>query len=528
MHTSSRQVFNLSLIRLAAVILPTLALIACGGSSSPDDDKIEATQLSTVASARVIVPGAECPAGGIVVDSGIDENGNGELDASEVDTSEIICNGVDGADGQDGIDGAQGPTGPHGPAGADGINGQDGVNGLNGTDGADGSDGLRALVNQSVEPAGANCTNGGVRFDVGIDNNPTNGVLDAAEITATEYVCNGADGVDGIDGQDGVNGTDGIDGTNGTDGADGSDGLNSLVALSDEDPGTNCTYGGTRIESGIDNNGNDVLEASEVTDTQFICALASDSFDGLVYEADANIDGMVELYRTGRDANTSLKLIGPRIGSGDVISHQISPDRTRVAVYGDLEQDGVAELFVVSLLDGSPPIKVNGTLVAGGNVLDYYQWSPDSSRLVYQADQDTNDVYELYTVLADGTGLNKVNEALVAGGDVSPTRFLWSPDSDRLAYLADQDNDDVFELYIVLADGTGNVKVNGPLVTGGDVVNNQDAFQWSPDGSRLAYSADQDTDNVYELYTVFADGTDNVKVSTNLPGNGDVSDFSWK
>ncbi|WP_211227230.1 hypothetical protein, partial [Saccharospirillum impatiens] len=66
--------------------------------------------------------------------------------------------------------------------------------------------------------------------------------------------------------------------------------------------------------------------------------------------------------------------------------------------------------------------------------------------------------------------------------------------------------------------------VSGPLVSANsDVVD----FQWSPDSSRLAYRADQDTDGVNELYSSLAAGGDNVKVSGPLVTNGDVFDFSW-
>ena len=85
-------------------------------------------------------------------------------------------------------------------------------------------------------------------------------------------------------------------------------------------------------------------------------------------------------------------------------------------------------------------------------------------------------MFELYTVLADGVSNVRVNGALVADGDVQ-TVFLWSPDSSRLVYRADQDTDLADELYIVFADGTGNVKLNGPLVAGGNV---SGGFQWGP------------------------------------------------
>ena len=60
------------------------------------------------------------------------------------------------------------------------------------------------------------------------------------------------------------------------------------------------------------------------------------------------------------------------------------------------------------------------------------------------------------------------------------------PDGAWVAYLADQDTDEVLELYLVPADGSAApVKVNGPLVTEGDV----QWFQFSPDGDTLVVSA---------------------------------------
>ena len=62
-----------------------LALAGCGGGGGRDGEAqtLDASQLASVASARVIAPGAVCPAGGIQVDTGIDENGNGILDRGE-------------------------------------------------------------------------------------------------------------------------------------------------------------------------------------------------------------------------------------------------------------------------------------------------------------------------------------------------------------------------------------------------------------------------------------------------------------
>lgn len=68
----------------------------------------------------------------------------------------------------------------------------DGDNGTNGVDGANGNNGLNSLVMQTALDVGNdNCRNGGVQIDSGLDSD-SNGTLNAAEITATEYVCNAA------------------------------------------------------------------------------------------------------------------------------------------------------------------------------------------------------------------------------------------------------------------------------------------------------------------------------------------------
>jgi Tol biopolymer transport system component len=61
--------------------------------------------------------------------------------------------------------------------------------------------------------------------------------------------------------------------------------------------------------------------------------------------------------------------------------------------------NGPSELYSVAITGlYSDSVKISGTLVAGGNVQYYsgFQFSPDGSRVVYRADQDTDEVIELY------------------------------------------------------------------------------------------------------------------------------------
>ena len=98
--------------------------------------------------------------------------------------------GPAGADGAAGPAGAAGPTGQTGPAGATGPTGPAGPQGEQGIAGLDGGESLQNLIQTSVESAGTNCTNGGVLIESGIDSN-ANGSLDPAEVTSSEYICNG-------------------------------------------------------------------------------------------------------------------------------------------------------------------------------------------------------------------------------------------------------------------------------------------------------------------------------------------------
>ena len=54
-------------------------------------------------------------------------------------------------------------------------------------------------------------------------------------------------------------------------GANGTNGLKALISSTSEPSGNNCANGGIQIEIGVDDNNNEVLEASEIDQTQYIC-----------------------------------------------------------------------------------------------------------------------------------------------------------------------------------------------------------------------------------------------------------------
>ena len=103
--------------------------------------------------------------------------------------------GIQGNTGPQGPQGEAGTVGAQGPQGIQGITGPQGSpgpQGIPGVPGDDGQQGVKSLINTTEEPAGPNCDTGGTRIEVGIDTN-NNNILDPDEIdtSLTRYICNG-------------------------------------------------------------------------------------------------------------------------------------------------------------------------------------------------------------------------------------------------------------------------------------------------------------------------------------------------
>jgi Tol biopolymer transport system component len=258
---------------------------------------------------------------------------------------------------------------------------------------------------------------------------------------------------------------------------------------------------------------------------------------------------VLALLAAGDAAAAANRKLNPALagGEGDVrgasrlVDHPflVSPDGSRVVYVADQDTDEVVELYSVPI-EGGEAVKLNRPLAPGGNVGgadaevdEPFQISPDGKRVVYVADQDADEVFEIYSVPIEGGPVVKLNPPLVAGGDVrgadeAVVPFRISPDSSRVVYLADLEADEVIEIYSVAIEGGKAVKLNPPLAGGkGDVrgasSDMANPFRISPDSARVVYVADQETDNVYELFSVAIEGGAAVKLNPRLAkGRGEV------
>jgi hypothetical protein len=153
------------------------------------------------------------------------------------------------------------------------------------------------------------------------------------------------------EGDDGANGIDGVDGA---DGADGADGFNSLIAFRDIPKGdAACLGGGRAVDSGLDTNRNDVLDASEVTATEIVECAATPVLRALHASPDAPavniwVDGVPALegvdYTMGsgfvpmaEENNIQVEAIIPGVATED-----------RIVIDADLEFDYSTETTVIA------------------------------------------------------------------------------------------------------------------------------------------------------------------------------------
>ncbi len=206
-------------------------------------------------------------------------------------------------------------------------------------------------------------------------------------------------------------------------------------------------------------------------------------------------------------------------GDGDAVADACDncPD-VADADQSDLDEDGLGPAC-----DACPDLynPDQGSIVLHESDVSWgtdFEVTPDGSHVVYLSDRDTEEVWEVYVVAIESGASIKLSGPMVAGGGVyhtpSAPAFLISPDGSRVAYEAEQDTSGVFELYSVPIEGGTPVKLNGSLVQNGNV--RQFSSRISPGGSHVIYLASQETFPVNELYIVPITGGPAIKLSPPL------------
>ena len=257
----------------------------------------------------------------------------------------------------------------------------------------------------------------------------------------------------------------------------------------------------------------------------------------VVYHIAHDRKGERQLYSARLDGGGAVRLNRSLPENGDVRDFAITPDGIHVVYRADQRRDNVFELWAVPTGGGSS-VRLNRPLPTGGDVTSVlpgvvllrqsFAISPDSSTVVYRADERTNNVRELFAVGIDGRGRVRLTKNLPRGGDVNG--FQISPDGSTVVFRADQRTNNIKELFAVpLTDGP-LTRLSSDLVAGGDVrpaVTAGPEFLISPDSQHVAYIADQDVDQRREAFLVPIDGGDAVRLNGEMHPRADARGPLW-
>ena len=244
----------------------------------------------------------------------------------------------------------------------------------------------------------------------------------------------------------------------------------------------------------------------------------------VTYYADAQTNEQYQLYSVPIVGGTPVRLNQDFTADGDVVNHATSEDSKHVVYRANAQISDVFEFYSTSFT-GEAPIKLNQAFVAG-NIFSFFfsekmLLSNDSKYVVYHADAEVDGVKEIFSVPIAGGIPIKLNQPLSEHADVLNDSIRISKNSKHVLYIADANNNDVFELYSVPIVGGIPRKLNQDLVFGGNIRH----YKISEDSKYVTYLADAETESVFELYRVLIIGGTSTKINQSLVAGGSIESF---
>ena len=157
--------------------------------------------------------------------------------------------------------------------------------------------------------------------------------------------------------------------------------------------------------------------------------------------ASASADRLLVVPITG-PASAAKRLTDPFVAGGTAGPVQIGVDSRSVVYTADQEAPGVRQLYRVPLTltpaPDPPTTRLNGPLASGGDV-GAFKLAPSNSNVIYEADESTDGVNELYRVNLAGGGRVRLSRTLPPNWDLvppvqgdGPARIV--PDGSRVLY----------------------------------------------------------------------------------------------
>jgi uncharacterized protein YjdB len=230
-------------------------------------------------------------------------------------------------------------------------------------------------------------------------------------------------------------------------------------------------------------------------------ALTWTSSDAAVATATSTAQSAASIQAVGSGWVT---LTGSAEGKSASVTFRITPKPTHDLIYNRWNAQSQSEIFVLPL-DGSgaAPVRLNA-----GNVSFDPSPSPDGSQFVFaisQIDQLGRDQNDLYVVNRNGLNMRQLTSD--PGIESEPA---WSPDGTKILYSATDLTLGGHALWVVNVDGSGARKLTTSLPADVSV---PEQASWSPDGRRIAFVARRN--GQHKIWAMNADGSSPVQITTD-------------
>jgi TolB protein len=177
-----------------------------------------------------------------------------------------------------------------------------------------------------------------------------------------------------------------------------------------------------------------------------------------------------------------------------------SPDGTKISFDADYDGDGLKEIYMMNV-DG-----MEVTRLTFNEANDQFaDWSPDGRQIVFSSDRNGN--WDIFRMDVDGS-----NQQALTGSADWELFPAWSPDGSQIAFMGMVPNSRNTDIYLMHADGSNLRQLT-------DTPRFDENPSWSPDGSQIAFQTERD--GQFEIYLMNLDGSD------QRPQAANASDDLW-
>jgi tol-pal system beta propeller repeat protein TolB len=251
----------------------------------------------------------------------------------------------------------------------------------------------------------------------------------------------------------------------------------------------NCTVNGTVRRATTVEFGDSVSEEFRVLCERTTSRIAFASTRADI--AGAPLDN--DIFLTNPDGTNLTRLTVGKLASFPAWS----PDGTRIA-YQAMQSDGSYDILVIGV-DGSGERRLTSDPL--DDVLP--QWSPDGSQIVFVRATSDHSETRIWVMNADGTGERRLL-------DRQGWMPAWSPDGNRIGFSG-SDEDLTEQIFMVNVDGTDLVQLTSARGAFSD------GPRWSPDGKQILFTSSRD--GGIDVFTMRADGSDQVNLTFSRPSS---------